>query len=346
MSPHEQGAAPVQEAIISQHKPEDARHLRSLYLPGLIAWIIGDFTMARMYTARGLAQARDSDEKITLAYLTDLSGQIALDQGEDNQARTLLEEGFLLHQEAGDILGSLNALFFLERALSALGEVDQARTCATEHLALSRAIGYQPGIISTLFLLGRFALEEGNVTRARELFDEGLTLLREKNENVLLAVTTSLQGMGVTLVALGRLAEAVRLWGAAETLCPLLPEERSLVARARATARAGLGDEVFTAAWAEGQAMTLEQALAAIQHIVHADQPPTQDHHQHSFYDLTPREQEVLRLVARGLSDAQIAEKLVISPRTVNAHLRSIYTKLQISSRNAATYVALEHGLI
>jgi predicted ATPase/DNA-binding CsgD family transcriptional regulator len=342
---HEQGAAPVQEAIALQHRPEDT-HLRSLYLPGLIAWIIGDFVMARMYTERGLAKARDSDEKITLAYLTDLSGQIALDQGEDNRARTLLEEGFLLHQEAGDTLGSLNTLFFLERALSALGEVDQARTRASEHLALARAIGYQPGITGTLIFLGRLALEEGNVTRARELFDESLALLCETNENSPLTVTTSLQGIGITLVALGRLTEAVRLWGAAETLCTSLPEERALVARARATARARLGEEEFTKAEAEGQAMTLEQALAAIQHIVHSDQPFTQDHHRHSFSDLTAREKEVLRLVARGLPDAQIAEKLVISPRTVNAHLRSIYTKLRISSRNAATYFALEHGLI
>jgi DNA-binding NarL/FixJ family response regulator len=50
--------------------------------------------------------------------------------------------------------------------------------------------------------------------------------------------------------------------------------------------------------------------------------------------------------VARGLTDAQVAEMLVISPRTVNAHLRSIYSKLNISSRSAATYFALEHHLI
>ena len=55
---------------------------------------------------------------------------------------------------------------------------------------------------------------------------------------------------------------------------------------------------------------------------------------------------EVLRLVARGLADAQIAEIPVISPRTVNAHPRSIYNKLDIPSRNAATYFALEHHLI
>ncbi len=54
----------------------------------------------------------------------------------------------------------------------------------------------------------------------------------------------------------------------------------------------------------------------------------------------------MLRLVAQGLTDAQIAEALVISPRTVNAHLRSIYSKLGITSRHAATLFALEHHLI
>jgi DNA-binding CsgD family transcriptional regulator len=62
--------------------------------------------------------------------------------------------------------------------------------------------------------------------------------------------------------------------------------------------------------------------------------------------DLSEREVEVLRLVARGLSDAQVAELLVISPRTVNAHLRSIYSKLNITSRHAATLFALEQRLI
>jgi DNA-binding NarL/FixJ family response regulator len=62
--------------------------------------------------------------------------------------------------------------------------------------------------------------------------------------------------------------------------------------------------------------------------------------------DLTEREVEVLRLVARGLTDAQVAEILVVSPRTVNAHLRTIYSKLGITSRHAATLFALEHQLI
>jgi DNA-binding NarL/FixJ family response regulator len=58
--------------------------------------------------------------------------------------------------------------------------------------------------------------------------------------------------------------------------------------------------------------------------------------------DLTEREVEVLRLVARGLSDAHVAEILAISQRTVNAHLRSIYSKLNITSRHAATLFALK----
>jgi DNA-binding NarL/FixJ family response regulator len=53
----------------------------------------------------------------------------------------------------------------------------------------------------------------------------------------------------------------------------------------------------------------------------------------------------VLRLVARGLTDAPVAEELVISPRTVSKHLQSIYGKLQVNSRSAATRFALEHGI-
>jgi DNA-binding NarL/FixJ family response regulator len=61
---------------------------------------------------------------------------------------------------------------------------------------------------------------------------------------------------------------------------------------------------------------------------------------------LTEREVEVLRLVAQGLTDAQVAERLVLSAHTVHAHLRSIYGKLEVSSRAAATRFAVDHGLI
>jgi DNA-binding NarL/FixJ family response regulator len=61
---------------------------------------------------------------------------------------------------------------------------------------------------------------------------------------------------------------------------------------------------------------------------------------------LTEREIEVLKLVAQGLTNAQIAEQLVLSPLTVNAHLRSIFNKLDVSNRTAAAHQAMELGLI
>jgi DNA-binding NarL/FixJ family response regulator len=61
---------------------------------------------------------------------------------------------------------------------------------------------------------------------------------------------------------------------------------------------------------------------------------------------LTAREVEVLRLVAQGLTDAQVAVRLVISAHTVHAHLRAIYGKLEVSSRAAATRFAMDHHLV
>jgi DNA-binding CsgD family transcriptional regulator len=61
---------------------------------------------------------------------------------------------------------------------------------------------------------------------------------------------------------------------------------------------------------------------------------------------LTAREVDILRLVAVGLSDAEVAAQLVLSVRTVNAHLRSIYRKLGVRSRSAAAHYAEEHGLV
>ena len=64
-----------------------------------------------------------------------------------------------------------------------------------------------------------------------------------------------------------------------------------------------------------------------------------------SFHKLTPREREVLRLLTQGLSSALIADELFVSLTTVNSHVRTIYNKLGVSSRSAATRYALEHHL-
>jgi len=99
--------------------------------------------------------------------------------------------------------------------------------------------------------------------------------------------------------------------------------------------------------------MTIEQVLVASERVAlstptSAGQPSTTTAKTLPTYPagLTAREVEVLRLVAQGLSDAQVAAQLVISPRTVNFHLTSVYGKIGVSSRSAATRYAIEQHLV
>jgi DNA-binding CsgD family transcriptional regulator len=63
-------------------------------------------------------------------------------------------------------------------------------------------------------------------------------------------------------------------------------------------------------------------------------------------FGLSRREREVLDLVAQGMTDAEIAERLSISYRTVTTHLTAVFTKLNVNSRVAATRIAVEQGLV
>jgi DNA-binding NarL/FixJ family response regulator len=123
-----------------------------------------------------------------------------------------------------------------------------------------------------------------------------------------------------------------------------------LVGVAMAHVRAQLGEPAYVSAWTDGRSMTAEQAIAAAFAESGTDgwngQPAAVERKGSSpAADLTPREIEVLRLVAAGLTDAGIADQLVISQRTVNTHLVSIFDKLGVHTRVAATRFAVEHQL-
>jgi DNA-binding CsgD family transcriptional regulator len=182
-------------------------------------------------------------------------------------------------------------------------------------------------------------------------------------------VGACLQGWANVVARQGAFTWAAQLWGAAYTLHEPAERRSDLFSlftiqgedvedeRMRAIVRTQLGEQNFVQALNEGRAMTPEQALVAQEQMLLAFQQPApsglsgETGQQHtpssSLLDtLTEREREVLRLVAQGLSDAQVANILIISPRTVNAHLRSIYSKLNVTSRHAATLFALEHHLV
>jgi ATP/maltotriose-dependent transcriptional regulator MalT len=204
--------------------------------------------------------------------------------------------------------------------------------------------------------LARLSALQGDAAAARRLYQESLTLLLEckvYQEDV----AASMEGMAALEAGQGEPLSAARLWGAAEALreaigAPMHPVHRASNEQAIALARAELGERAFAAAWAEGRLITPEQALAAqgkpmiptpmparptAAPPMKSSTPPT---------GLTAREVEVLRLIAQGWTDVQIAEQLVISPRTVNRHTSSLYSKLGISSRAAATRYALEHHML
>jgi DNA-binding NarL/FixJ family response regulator len=165
-----------------------------------------------------------------------------------------------------------------------------------------------------------------------------------------------LEGLGEVVVQ-EEPAWAVRLLGAANSLreaieAPMPPLVRARYENMVSTARAQLGEEIFAMTWREGQSMTPEQALAAqgpaaiTKQASSISQPETTDESSSTLSaGLTKREAEVLRLIARGLTNADIAAQLVISPLTVNAYLRSIYSKLGVSSRTAAMRYAIDHNL-
>jgi DNA-binding CsgD family transcriptional regulator len=163
------------------------------------------------------------------------------------------------------------------------------------------------------------------------------------------------------LTGLARLAaknqpeQAVRLFAATQAvqtqvgLTPA-PALRAKNERALASARSALGEEAFAAAWATGEELPLQRAAAEVQSVTaDASRPDHADPDRRpsgSIGELSRRELEVLGLVAEGLTNAQVAERLFLSPRTVNAHLTSIYHKLGVSSRSAAVRIAVEHNFV
>ena len=164
-----------------------------------------------------------------------------------------------------------------------------------------------------------------------------------------------LEGLAGVAAAQGELRWAAQLWGAAEALraamaVPLAPVDRADYEQAVRVTRAQLGAPAFAAAWQEGRTMTPGQALAAQGRVTSPlptpagalPAPPTKT----SPEGLTAREVEVLRLLAQGMTIPQIAKRLILSAHTVHAHVRSIYTKLDLNSRSGVTRYAIEQHLL
>ncbi len=257
------------------------------------------------------------------------------------------------------------ALTILAYEVAALGEETTAAALLEEALALGKRGESREDLARTLCALGRLALRQGKMTHARTLYREGLTTLLDLWRAARLTVRTTwilascLEGLGEIALAQGQAAWTVRLFAAAEAL-RVFGEYRNPIGieplfyeRTLAAARTQLGEEIFAALWLEGRTMTPEEALTAEGRIKGSMQVYTgapvlllTESPSLLFGGLTAREVEVLRLLATGLTNRQIAERLKISPKTINIHVHSIYKKLEIRSRSAATRYAIEQHLV
>ncbi len=323
----------------------------------------GDFQRARANAEEALALFRAQGDKQGILYaLWRLVRCLYLSQADPARTLALAQEMLVLSREVGFKQTIAYALGCLGNLALQRGEEDRARSYLEEALTIHKEIWHPWGIALGIYDLAGLSMVQRDYTTARTSYEECLQRSNAIGDKMLLA--SCLEGLAAAVVAQGieegpvsELFWAAQLWGVAERLResidgPMYPVQRASYEQAIALTSAELGEQAFAAAWAEGRRLTPEQALAAKRKAIiptslparPAAAPPMKS--ESSPTGLTVREREVLRLIAQGWTDAQIAEHLVISPRTVNRHTTSLYSKLGVSSRAAATRYALEHNLL
>ncbi len=313
----------------------------------------GEYAKARTLLEESLAMHRGSGNKRGVAYsLFRLAWVFFVAQGDPAAVRSLLEEGLALFRELGDKGNIAHCISLSGRLALSQGNTAAGRSLLEESMALFKEIGGQWSIAESLAVLAQIEASQDDQAAARTLYEESLRLVREWNYKDLFP--SCLEGLAGVVATQDNPAWAARLWGAAESLrqalsLPLPPVECARYEHSVATARTQLGEKAFAAAWAQGRMMTPEQALAAQTPATSMSARPTATPSMKSPpypAGLSAREVEVLQLVAQGLTNEQVAQQLVISPRTVDTHLTSMYSKIGVSSRSAATRYAMEHHLV
>jgi predicted ATPase/DNA-binding CsgD family transcriptional regulator len=362
----------LEQALALGDGPPTAERARASIAAGLLAYHQAEYAVAVSHCQRGLELSRDrGDEAGAARALVALAP--ARTRAGDPAAPHLAEEALALYRRLEDEAGVGRSLETLGRVLWVQGDYADARARLEESRAAARRLGARDLAASASQGLGWVALADGDLNRAEALLEESLADFRELGDRWWIlrgicglghvaarrgthAVTRARFEEGLEIASqLGDpMLEAACLEGLAYAYGPalaarLLAAAESLRERAgaawpafvhadfacsAASARRALGEERFAAEWARGRTMPVTRTVGLAR-------PRSPGHPA----GLTPREVEVLRLVASGLTDAQVAERLVLSVRTVHSHVRSIYRKLGVSSRTGATGYALREGL-
>ncbi len=336
----------LEDGLALHRELGDARgEASTLQVLGSVARERGLYGKAEAFHEQSLALWRGLEDEREIARSLNYLSFAAWLQERYDRAVELGTQTLATFRRLGDAEGVVWALINLGSAALYSDDLGRAEELLEESLAVSRRAGYKEGIGWSLNQLGVAARRRGDTAGAEERLRESLKVHRDLGDTW--RIVSVLEALAETAGARGLPERAANLFGVAEVLrekisTPIPPVERPDRDERALAARTRLGEEGFEGALAWGRAMALEEAVALA-----AQETPDPHNRPVSLpHELSAREVEVLQLVAEGLTDAQVAERLSLSPRTVGHHLRSIYRKLRVPSRAAAAKSALELGLI
>jgi non-specific serine/threonine protein kinase len=341
------------ERALAMPQPTSAvARAEALAVAGRMATALGDDEYAVETLGEALALCRRvGDVHLTATALWRL-GMAKEDQGEYDQAATLLDEALTLFHSVDDRLLAAAVRQALGVVHYEQNDLPRAAVLFADALREFRTHD-QPWLMGyALASLGKIARAQGDLARAAALYAESLTLRWERVGDKV-GVAGSLRGLASIAALIGSHARSARLYGAAEAVREAigapLPRHHPISELAIATARAGLGEAAFAAAWQEGREVTLAEAVTEALGVpteAIAAAPAGKSLTPATRHGLTAREAEVLQLVREGCSNRQIGERLYISERTARTHVQNILNKLDVNTRAAAAAYAVEHGLL
>jgi non-specific serine/threonine protein kinase len=315
------------------------------------AQVFGSDRAGRPLIEESVALLRASNDRWALARALTLQGFTALWQGDDAASWSASAECLSLSRELGDRWRVPFPLYNQALLAQRAGDDTLARSLFEESLALYREAGANPYTADVLFDLAHLLLRQGDPRQAAARFLEGLELAYRLGARGRCAA--ALQGLADTASQMAQAEVAVRLFGVAGALrdagATIPPLAQQNADHTLADLRTRLDEDTFAAAWAEGQALSLDDAIACAGAVgvqpalapVRAAQVDTARPD-----GLSAREVEVLALLAEGRSNREIAETLVLSPRTVEHHLARIYSKINARRRADAAAYAVRRNLL
>ena len=338
------------ESAVSQ-SGRAAPHARAKALNGAgwLATFQDEYGAAKTMIEEGLALYRElGDEEGIASSLVYLGFVAVLGQRTDVPLASLLEEAAVLKPKLQDRRTVANLLALEGLVALGRGDLEQAVALNEQGLALFRQVSDVLGVVACLTNIGLMMLAQDDYERSAALLGESLRLARGLDHK--LYIQYSIIGLAGVAASQGLPVRAARLWGAAEGMRDTYGTQLARAVRALidyegrlAVARSRLDDAAWSAAWEEGRGMNSEQAIEYALQRETGPEPPTPVVHPAGLSD---REAEVLRLVATGLTNAEVAGKLFLSSRTIEWYLGSIYRKLGFHSRTEAARFAVEHGLV